>query len=485
MNVASATDSRRREAPAPTHTEALRPHLERCLADIVLPALGSAQRGKVRDCFTIADTRVLVATDRISAFDVVFEEPIPLKGQVLNALAARALRAVEDLVPTHLLAVPDPNVMLAREAVPYPVEVIVRGYLTGSAWRDYTEGTFQEKYGFVLPVGLTCNARLATPIVTPTSKAATGHDVPLTAEAAAAAVGGEVAWAGIEAAALALYERGVELAAAQGLLLVDTKYEFGTIDGELTLIDEVHTPDSSRFWYADAYALDPASPRQLSKEFLREVLRERGFTGEGPVPRLDEELRLEVAARYLELYRQLTGEDLVPAAGGAPAARVAAALQACGVLPAGFVSIVMGSASDLPVAEKVQQALATYGVASRVRVASAHKVPERVFALCEEANRSAHPLVHITLAGRSNGLSGVMAANAVHPVIALPPFKDQADYMVNVHSSLQMPSETPSLTVVDPGNAALAAVRMLALANPALQGLVAAQIARTKAGFDA
>jgi len=378
MNVASATEPRRPEAPASTAQEALRPYLGSCLSGIVLPALGAAQRGKVRDCFTVGDTRVLVSTDRISAFDVVFEEAIPLKGQVLNALAARALRAVEDLVPTHLLAVPDPNVMLAREAVPYPVEVIVRGYLTGSAWRDYVEGTFAQKYGFALPAGLACNARLAAPIVTPTSKAASGHDLPLTAQAAAEAVGGEAAWAGIVAAALALYERGAELAAARGLLLVDTKYEFGAIDGELTLIDEVHTPDSSRFWYADAYAQDPAAPRQLSKEFLREVLRERGFTGDGPVPGLDDALRLEVAARYLELYRQLTGEDLVPASGGAPAARVAAALQACGVLPAGYVSIVMGSPSDMPVAEKVQQQLATYGVASRVRVASAHKVPERV-----------------------------------------------------------------------------------------------------------
>lgn len=485
MNVASVTELRRDDAPyAPTAFEDRQIDLGNCLNGIDLPVLGATKRGKVRDCFTVGDTRVLVATDRISAFDVVFDEPIPFKGQVLNALTARALRAVEDLVPTHLLSVPDPNVMLAREAVPYPVEVIVRGYLTGSAWRDYEAGSFGVKYGFLLPAGLACNARLVTPVVTPTSKAETGHDLPLTTEAAAAAVGGEEIWAEIVTKALALFERGSALAAERGLLLVDTKYEFGRVDGVLTLIDEVHTPDSSRYWYADAYERDPAAPRQLSKEFLREVLRERGFDGEGPPPRLDEALRLEVSSRYLELYRQFTGEELGVSAAGAPAPRIVRALQTCGILPAGFVSIVMGSGTDMPLADKVREALGRYGVATEVRVASAHKVPEKVFALCEAANRSAHPMVHITIAGRSNGLSGVMAANSVHPVIALPPFKDHADYLVNVHSSLQMPSETPSVTVVDAGNAALAALRMLALGNPDLGRLISAQIARTKAGFD-
>jgi phosphoribosylaminoimidazole-succinocarboxamide synthase len=464
--------------------ELIHDHLDRCLASVDLPELGEVARGKVRDCFTVGDTRVIVTTDRVSAFDRVFAEAIPFKGQVLNQLATYFLGHVRDIVPNHLLDVPDPNVTIAREAVPHPVEIIVRGYLTGSAWRDYAEDRFAAAYGFALPAGLAPNARLDAPVVTPTTKSATGHDEPLTHAAAAALVGGQAAWDEVVGVALALFARGTAMAADRGLILVDTKYEFGLVDGVLTLIDEIHTPDSSRYWYADSYARTPLDPRALSKEFLRDWLRGQGFTGEGPAPVLTNEVRVELAERYLELYELLTGEALVPAGGEDAGSRVWQALQAQGTLKGGLVSIVMGSASDMAMAERVVAVLDALGVPSQVQVASAHKVPDRVFRLVERFNRSAQPVVHVTIAGRSNGLSGVMAANSIHPVIALPPFKDQADYLVNVHSSLQMPSETPVLTVIDPGNAAMAAVRMLALADSKLRERVAARVASTRAAFE-
>ena len=297
-------------------------------------------------------------------------------------------------------------------------------------------------------------------------------------------MGGEQAWAEVERVALALFAQGTELAARRGLILVDTKYEFGEVDGKLTLIDEIHTPDSSRYWYADSYDRDRDHPRQLSKEFLREWLRDRGFSGEGAAPVLTDEIRIAVAERYLELYRTLTGQELVPAFGEDTKRRVWLALQARGYLRGGLVSILMGSASDRPLADKVIQVLDRYDVPSRVKVASAHKVPDKVLAIVEGYNRSAQPVVHITIAGRSNGLSGVVAAASRWPVIALPACKDQADYLVNIHSSLQMPSDTPVMTVVDPVNAALAAVRILALADPRLQERIAAQIAATRAAFE-
>jgi phosphoribosylaminoimidazole-succinocarboxamide synthase len=462
----------------------IREQLERCLDRVDLPELGEPYRGKVRDCYTVGDTRVIVSTDRISAFDRVFEELIPFKGQVLNQLAAFFLRQAKDLVSNHLIEDPDPNVTIAREAKALPVEVVVRGYVTGSAWRDHQAGRFEGAYGFSLPEGCAENARLPEPIVTPTTKATDGHDQPITQARAAELVGGRELWDELVRVSLALFARGSEHAAERGLILVDTKYEFGLVDGTLTLIDEIHTPDSSRYWYADSYGRNPLAPKQLSKEFLREWLRERGFTGEGPVPTLTDDVRIEVAERYLELYRVLTGQDLVPAFGEDARGRVWRALQSRGYLRGGLVSILMGSPSDHAVADQVVQILDKYGVPSRVRVASAHKVPEKVLSIVQEYNESAQPVVHITIAGRSNGLSGVTAANAVHPVIALPAFKDHGDYLVNIHSSIQMPSETPVMTVVDPGNAALAAIRILAMADAGLRERVRGQIAATKASFE-
>ncbi len=464
-----------------------------------LPELGHVYRGKVRDCYTFEHAgralRALVATDRISAFDRVFAEPIPGKGAILNGLSAYFLERAATICPTHLVAVPDPNVTIARELAPYPVEVVVRGYLAGSAWRDYQEGVFEARYGIALPPGLTANARLAEPILTPTSKATQGHDLPLSAVRAAELVGGEATWREICRTALALFAQGAELAAERGLILVDTKYEFGHDDGVLTLMDEIHTPDSSRYWYRASYERDPQAPEQLSKEFLRDWLRERGFTGDGPAPELPYELRLEVARRYQEVYRTLTGRSLDGAgaasrqrlepgrAGLSVSERIVRNLEAAGYLKGSFVAILQGSASDRAVGDRLAAKLAELGIPSQQTVVSAHKVPDRLYQLISELNASAEPVVVVTIAGRSNGLSGAAAANSVHPVVALPVFADRSDYLVNIHSSLQMPGDTPALVVLDPDNAALACARMLALADAGIAARVAARIATVRAAY--
>ncbi|MBM3267352.1 MAG: AIR carboxylase family protein [Candidatus Sericytochromatia bacterium] len=455
------------------------------LADCFLPELGAMYRGKVRDCYVAGDRRIMITSDRVSAFDRVFAETIPFKGLVLNLLAAHFLRHASRIVPTHLLDVPDPNVTVARQLAGIPLEMVVRGYLAGSAWRDYQEGVFARKYGFELPAGLGLNAKLARPIVTPTEKCHDGHDRPVDPAEAARLAGGAAIWETLCDHALRLFEQGTALAAERGLILVDTKYEFGLDGDEIVLMDEVHTPDSSRFWYAASYAADPARPEQLSKEFLRDWLREKGFSGEGPVPALPPEVRLEIARRYLDLYRTLTGaEPPLPAAPEDPRARIVRNLRAAGILEGTLVAFLMGSASDRDVAARAQKTLAELGVATREWVVSAHKVPDKVFKLVADLNGSAQPLVLITIAGRSNGLSGVTAANSVHPVIALPAFSDKADYLINVHSSLQMPSETPAVTAIDPSNAALAAARMLALADPELKARLAARLGAVRDAFE-
>jgi phosphoribosylaminoimidazole-succinocarboxamide synthase len=452
--------------------EIIKEQLDRGLDRFELPC--PVYRGKVRDCFSLGKNRLIVTTDRVSAFDRVFPETIPFKGQVLNQLSAYFLRQAEAIVPSHLIEVLDPNVSLVREAKPFPIEVIVRGYLAGSAWRDYQAGLFEGNYGFALPPNLSQNGKLPEAVITPTTKS-DGHDSPIGHEEAAKIVGEET-WREIVRVSIALFQQGSMLANHRGLVLVDTKYEFGLIGEKLFLIDEVHTPDSSRYWYQ-------GSERQLSKEFLREWLLERGFRGEGEPPALDDPIRIELSERYLELYQVLTGEELLPTFGEDATARIRRRIRESGCLQ-GMVSILMGSPSDRDIAEKVARTLDSYEVEHSLEIASAHKVPEKVLRIVGSYNESLRPVVHITIAGRSNGLSGVTAANSIHPVIALPAFKDSSDYLVNIHSSLQMPSDTPVLTVVDPQNAAMAAIRILANSDERLRKKLFARLEAIKEKFE-
>lgn len=283
------------------------------------PGQTAVYHGKVRDVYTIDDNlMVMIATDRISAFDVILPEGIPYKGQVLNQIAAYFLDASADIVPNWKIAVPDPMVTVGLKAESFPVEMIIRGYLTGSAWRDYKNGV-REICGVQLPEGMKENEKFPQPIITPTTKADAGHDMNISKE--------EIINQGIVSAedyevmeryTRLLFERGTQMAAEKGLILVDTKYEFGKHDGKVYLIDEIHTPDSSRYFYADGYAERFAAgepQRQLSKEFVRQWLIEHGFMGQPgqKVPEMTPEFVESVTTRYIELYEHLTGKPFIKA----------------------------------------------------------------------------------------------------------------------------------------------------------------------------
>ncbi len=272
-------------------------------------------KGKVRDVYTIANNLlVMVVSDRISAFDVVLPEAIPYKGQVLNQIASKFLKATDDILPNWVIASPDPMVTIGKMCTPFKVEMVIRGYLAGHAWREYAAGK-RSVCGVTLPEGLKENDVLPQPIITPTTKAAVGHDEDISREdILAQGIVSEVDYSQLEKYTRALYQRGTDMAKERGLILVDTKYEFGKdADGVITLIDEIHTPDSSRYFYADGYAERQASnepQRQLSKEFVRKWLIENGFQGkEGQqVPHMSAEWVSAISERYIELFEQITGD---------------------------------------------------------------------------------------------------------------------------------------------------------------------------------
>ena len=274
-------------------------------------------KGKVRDVYTIDDQLMaMVVTDRISAFDVVLPEAIPFKGQVLNQIAAKFLAATKDIVPNWVLATPDEMVTIGRICEPYKVEMVIRGYLAGHAWREYSAGK-RSVCGVELPEGLKENDKLPTPIITPTTKAAVGHDEDISKQdILAKGIVSIVDYTKLEEYTQALYQRGTEIAAERGLILVDTKYEFGKVGDTIYLIDEIHTPDSSRYFYADGYADRQASgeaQKQLSKEFVRRWLIENGFQGKDGqvVPEMTPEIVDSISERYIELYEQIVGEKFV------------------------------------------------------------------------------------------------------------------------------------------------------------------------------
>ncbi|PSQ95765.1 MAG: phosphoribosylaminoimidazolesuccinocarboxamide synthase [Bacteroidetes bacterium SW_9_63_38] len=307
-------------------------HLDHPLDETHFDDLGERYQGKVRDTYRQGDHLILITTDRISAFDHVLAQTIPFKGQVLNQTAAYFFEATKDLVPNHVIDVPDPNVTVAESCTPVPIEFVVRGYLEGHAWREYDVGA-RALCGASLPDGLQQGEALPEPIVTPTTKAETGHDQDVTPNEAIA--GTDVTAAEFEQLrewSLALFNRGSDMAEEQGLLLVDTKYEFGrTPDGDFVLIDEVHTPDSSRYYYQDGYDERLAagkSQEQLSKEFVREWLMDHDFQGreDEVMPNLPDDFRVTVTERYIELYERVTGLDFEPALGDDPDARIHSAL---------------------------------------------------------------------------------------------------------------------------------------------------------------
>jgi phosphoribosylaminoimidazole-succinocarboxamide synthase len=270
-------------------------------------------KGKVRDVYSFDNQLLMIASDRISAFDVVLPRAIPFKGQVLNQIAAHFLSATREVVPNWLVATPDPNVSVGLKCETYPVEMVVRGYLAGHAWRTYKSG-LRVLCGVSLPEGLKENDKLPTPIITPTTKAHEGHDEDISREEILSqGLVSEEEYVQLEKYTLALFQKGTEMAAQQGLILVDTKYEFGNNNGQITLIDEIHTPDSSRYFYLEGYQerQDRNEPqKQLSKEFVREWLIANGFQGkEGQnVPEMSDEWINQISERYIELFEKVTGK---------------------------------------------------------------------------------------------------------------------------------------------------------------------------------
>ncbi|MBP5535924.1 MAG: phosphoribosylaminoimidazolesuccinocarboxamide synthase [Bacteroidales bacterium] len=300
------------------------------------PKQKSLYVGKVRDVYNIDDKYLaMVVTDRISAFDVVLPKGIPYKGQVLNQIASKFLDATADIVPNWKIATPDPMVTVGLKCEGFRVEMIVRGYLAGSAWREYKKGA-RTLCGITLPEGMVENQKFPTPIVTPTTKADEGHDENiLREEIIATGLVAKEDYDQLERYALALFERGTQIAAAQGLILVDTKYEFGKRDGKIYLIDEIHTPDRSRYFYAEGYDERQAKgerQRQLSKEFVREWLMDNGFQGrEGEkVPEMTDAIVNGITDRYVELYEHIIGEKFQRAESCADVeARIARNVTAC------------------------------------------------------------------------------------------------------------------------------------------------------------
>ncbi|CAM3710237.1 phosphoribosylaminoimidazolesuccinocarboxamide synthase [Aquirufa aurantiipilula] len=274
-------------------------------------------RGKVRDVYSIGNDRLLMVTsDRISAFDVILPRTIPFKGQVLNQIATYFLNKTRDIIPNWLIDTPDPNAAYGYKCTPIPIEMVVRGYVAGHLWREYKSGK-REVCGVALPEGLKENDKLPNPIITPTTKASEGHDEDISvAKILELGIVSEEIMNQLCQKALALFERGSQMAQEKGLILVDTKYEFGLLDGQIMLMDEIHTPDSSRYFYANTYQelLEKGLPqKQLSKEFVREWLIANGFQGkEGQmVPNISDEFVEEISNRYILLYEEITGQKFI------------------------------------------------------------------------------------------------------------------------------------------------------------------------------
>lgn len=448
------------------------------------PELGKLHRGKVRDNYTRDGRMISIATDRVSAFDVVFDEPIPLKGELLTSIARFWFERTKDIALNHVVESPDPNVLVVRQCKPFDVEFIIRGYITGSAWKDYDvfgRGVRGPCYksGVRLPDGMRKNQKFERPIITNTTKAKTGHDVDITRDQI---LEQKLLTAEqldlIEQKMRALYERGVEVAAERGLILVDTKYEFGMDEqGNILLIDEVHTPDSSRYWHSDTYQERfgrGEEQRELSKEFLRSWLKQQGFEGkEGQrKPNLPVEVIAETAARYAELYETVTRHTVKLDEPRPVKDRITANLRKARLLKGQFVQIIAGSEADKEHYGAIEKHLKALGVPCGVEVLSAHKQTRELLAFLEQISTSAEPVVYITVAGRSNALGGVVASQANNPkgfpVINCPPIKDTATLAVDIYSSLRMPSKIPALTVLEPENAAIAARDILKLTEYAV-----------------
>ncbi len=446
------------------------------LNDFTIGQLTHLHRGKVRELYAAGpDELLIIATDRLSAFDSVLDTPIPGKGAVLSSLAAWWFEHTADIIPNHLLRVVDPSACLVRRCEPIKIEVVVRGYLCGSMWRRYRDGE-RSFEGHTLPDGLSENARLEHPIVTPTTKEKVDRPI---SPAAIVSEGWttQSLYERMEHTALALFERGTRVLGDKGIILVDTKYEFGLLAGQLVLIDEIHTPDSSRFWPAASWNADPANAVQLDKEFVRKWLMANRV--DGVVPRaLPPAVIQETTQRYREIYELITGKP-APALPREATSRLYRNLVNQGVIREGYVVILMGSPVDEAHCLKIKTIVERYDIACHMRVVSAHKNGERILEMADFYNHAIEPGSAVAVAGLSNGLGGALAANFALPVTSSPPFADKMDMLININSSLMLPSKTPAGTVVRPESAAMLSLRNLNL--PSLKRRFIREINEVKA----
>jgi len=429
--------------------EFIRENISNVLKDGFIPEFGKIYSGKVRENHIMGDRRLIVTSDRLSAFDVVMERGIPFKGQVLNQLAVYWFEQTRDIVRNHLIEMPDPNCMLVEECEPYSVEVVVRRFLAGSAWRSYEARG--EVSGIKLPSGLKEGSELPELIITPTTKSHGGHDIEISRDKIIQEkLVSEKEYEKIETVALQLFQRATEILEPRGLTLVDTKYEFGTRNGELMLIDEIHTPDSSRFWGEGIQDLD--------KEYVRKWLRERNFMGDGTPPELTDDVIIELVKRYVWVYEQITGMEFscLPFPVGK---RIIYALQSRGIIKGCYAVVIIASDIDMDWGKRIVSELEKFEIPSVIRISSAHKTPERLMDILKWYEKSAEPIVYITVAGRSDALSGMVAANTRFPVIACPPDFNGMD----IFSSLRCPSYVAPMVVLSPENASMAAAKIFNL----------------------
>jgi phosphoribosylaminoimidazole-succinocarboxamide synthase len=446
--------------------------LTKTLNGAFIPELVSKQnyyRGKVRENYSLGNKRLMITTDRISAFDYVLGT-VPFKGQILNEIAAHFLEQTKSLVPNALLSIPDANAFLVKEASPFKIEAIVRAYITGSMARDYFDDGKKTKCGISLAKYLKHNKRnerLKELLFTPTTKAETGHDEDISEEEILKQkLCSAKQLKTIKEKSFELFLFGEAFAKKQNLILVDTKFEWGIdADGNLIVIDEILTPDSSRYWYADSYEKlfnENKSQKELSKEFLRQQLIENGYDIHGnKPPALTEEMCINTSLRYIELYEQLLGKEFIPSSENATQ-RLYNNLKANGIIKGYFVPIIAGSPADDEHCKKIQNELNKRGIPNEYRICSAHKEPMRLTKIIEEYDASIEPIVYVTVAGRSNGLSGVTAANTKFPVIACPPYSDKYGG-ADIYSTLRMPSGVPVMTITEPENVGFAIQKMFAM----------------------